>query len=598
MDIAVSPLGQRFDRCNSGPLKELNDSRLAKLMRFRDGSRITAEVAPLGMKVDDWKDYGFELNPVTCELSYVSVISLNKNSNKIDRQCTKSVGFIQAHTCILRGPVIETIDRSILDMEKLRLFTIELRFQSDDSIHPRYCILGHSDEQERERWFSAINLIIERKAELDRGWKNFASARIKGEKERAEQWVRTRAGEIGIHVNERAKRKARLQNGKVLHDLPIVFERFSEECPCWPRPAGSEDEAIPRVMDVADVVEALSHLGLELSPKLAGRLRDELRSSPACLELPSKLDCRRFELVFHSCRREMLVAPSAELRQSLLRIMRESSNPFLQLLSPAERTLLLDGRDAAGVNACICRTYARGAVLVRQDDPGDSMFIVIDGRLSVVVAHGAGALAAQREVAQLGAGSVMGEMSLVLGRPRSATCVVASDAAAVAEVARSAVFRLLDARPRLARELEELVHRRDAANFLALGRAGAARAALAAQEERSGAAARPPGLEPRAMGGGARSASPAGRAARRITRRSALGGARVAGRPAPSRPATAAAAAAAAMAAADGRPLSAAAAAVAAGGGLGRRRLPRMAGRWVKGSGAHILVPHAQHVPS
>ncbi len=118
MDISVSPLGQRIDRCNSGPFKEFNDSRLAKLMRFRDGSRITAEVAPLGMMVDDWKDYGFELNTVTCELSYVSVISLNKNSNQIDRQCTKSVGFIQAHTRVLRGPVIETIDRSTLDMEK------------------------------------------------------------------------------------------------------------------------------------------------------------------------------------------------------------------------------------------------------------------------------------------------------------------------------------------------------------------------------------------------------------------------------------------------------------------------------------------------
>jgi hypothetical protein len=192
-------------------------------------------------------------------------------------------------------------------------------------------------------------------------------------------------------------------------------------------------------------------------------------------------------------------------------------------------------------------------------------------------------------------------MSLVLGKPRSATCLVASDTAAVAEVARSAVARLLDARPCLARELEELVHRRDAANVLALARAGGERAtrALLAYRERGAAPAAGGGLAPAgggapAAGDEARTASPAGRVTRRITRpRSTLGGACAGGAgggAAPPRPATASIRVTAAAAAAAGRPLSAAAAAAAAGG-LGRPRFSRMTGRWVKGCGAHILLP-------
>ncbi len=484
-------------------------------------------------------------------------------------------------------------------MEKLQLFTIKLRFQSDNCVCPKHCILGHVDEQERDRWFFTIDLMIERKMELARGWKTFRRYRVVGDREKAEQWVKIRSGEASTHVNERARRKARLQNGKVLNDLPVVFERFSEECPSWPRTSAvQEGSPAPRAMDAARVVEALSELGLELSPKMAGRLRDELRRAPACHEHPDKLDFARFERVFHACRREMLVAPTTELKQSLLRIMQDSSNPFLQLLSPAEQMFLLDGRDANGVNTCICRSYPHGAVLVRQDDVGDSMFLVIDGRLSVVVSFGTGAFATQKEVAQLCAGAVMGEMSLVLGKPRSATCVVASDTAAVAEIARSAIIRLLNSRPCLARELEDLVHRRDAANVLALTRAGGERAAraLLAYRERGAAAAAPAGGSP-APARPYPTAAPetlGGRMMRRISRTRAgqAGVPRPATALAPRLPApTLAARPASAVAWAGQWPAAGAAPEEeAAAGAAGRRRFSRATGRWIKGSGAHILL--------
>ena len=443
IDPTENPLGQRISRLRvmsydflqqNGNVKRCKsfsrrsddpDSRVLKLMRFRDLSMIDGDI-PLGFMIGDWKEYGFELNTDSCELVY-NKIDLQQSDHEINHARIKSIGFIQSHTRISRGTTIQTNDRHPETMEKLHLFTMVLCFQTNNSILPKYLVLGHRDEAERDRWLLTIELIIERKLELERGWQQFASTRIISDLEKAENWLRARKDDVGAQVNEKARRKARLSNGKVLNDLPRIFAAHSEACPLWPRrpPPSSEggadadiddEDSVPRVMHLSHVVPALAELGLELPPRLAERLVAELRSQPQCAETPDRLDRTRFAAVFHSCRRELLVSPTAAMRQALLRTMQTSGNPFLRLLSPAEHMLLIDGRDASGVNTCVCREYPRDAVLVRQGDAGDSMFLVLDGRLSVVVAFGEGAAAATREVAVLGEGSVMGEMSLVLGR--------------------------------------------------------------------------------------------------------------------------------------------------------------------------------------
>lgn len=57
-----------------------------------------------------------------------------------------------------------------------------------------------------------------------------------------------------------------------------------------------------------------------------------------------------------------------------------------------------------------------GQALFRQDEPGDAAYVVERGSLEVIVAEGT----AQVRLATLGAGAVVGELSLLDGSPRSA----------------------------------------------------------------------------------------------------------------------------------------------------------------------------------
>jgi CRP-like cAMP-binding protein len=71
------------------------------------------------------------------------------------------------------------------------------------------------------------------------------------------------------------------------------------------------------------------------------------------------------------------------------------------------------------------RAYPRGTVIVFEDDPGDSMFIVRTGRVKVVRVGEDG-----REVilGLLGPGEYFGELSLIDGQPRSAHVIAMEDA--------------------------------------------------------------------------------------------------------------------------------------------------------------------------
>jgi len=63
--------------------------------------------------------------------------------------------------------------------------------------------------------------------------------------------------------------------------------------------------------------------------------------------------------------------------------------------------------------------YPAGATLVKQGDPGDSLCIIASGTVEV--------RRDDRVVAQMTAGDYFGEISLIDGRPRSATVVAVDD---------------------------------------------------------------------------------------------------------------------------------------------------------------------------
>lgn len=98
-----------------------------------------------------------------------------------------------------------------------------------------------------------------------------------------------------------------------------------------------------------------------------------------------------------------------------------------------------------------------GSVLFRENEPGDSMFVVLDGTIEVVKALDT---VEEWPMTQLGAGSFVGELALLdPGGLRSAAVRAVSDVE-VAALGRSDFDALLARQPRVATELVETLNQR------------------------------------------------------------------------------------------------------------------------------------------
>jgi small-conductance mechanosensitive channel/CRP-like cAMP-binding protein len=102
--------------------------------------------------------------------------------------------------------------------------------------------------------------------------------------------------------------------------------------------------------------------------------------------------------------------------------------------------------------------YGPGEVVLRQGDPGDSLYVVRAGSVAVQV----GPTGTRKEVATLTAGQFFGEMSLMTGESRSATVVAKSDCECYI-VDKEAFKEVLDERPELAGVISDILSRRQLA---------------------------------------------------------------------------------------------------------------------------------------
>ncbi len=117
--------------------------------------------------------------------------------------------------------------------------------------------------------------------------------------------------------------------------------------------------------------------------------------------------------------------------------------------------------------------FGPGEVILRQGEPGDSLYVVRSGEVAVRLAmHGV-----QRDVATLSAGQFFGEMSLMTGETRSATIVARNDVECYV-VSKAAFQEILESKPELAATISEILANRQ----VALGASTEAPRAANAQE--------------------------------------------------------------------------------------------------------------------
>lgn len=94
--------------------------------------------------------------------------------------------------------------------------------------------------------------------------------------------------------------------------------------------------------------------------------------------------------------------------------------------------------------------FAAGEEIIREGDPGDSLYVVQRGTVEV------GSGRERHRVATLGPGQVFGEMSLMTGEARAATCTATSEVACYV-IDNRPMRRLLGTKPHLAEELAALL---------------------------------------------------------------------------------------------------------------------------------------------
>ena len=102
------------------------------------------------------------------------------------------------------------------------------------------------------------------------------------------------------------------------------------------------------------------------------------------------------------------------------------------------------------------KSYPKGSVILFEDDPGDSLFLVRDGRVKVVLVAEDG-----REVilGLLGVGEHFGELSLIDDQPRSAH-VIAMEESTLLVLRRDDFRRRVEASPQVAWSLLAELSRR------------------------------------------------------------------------------------------------------------------------------------------
>ena len=134
---------------------------------------------------------------------------------------------------------------------------------------------------------------------------------------------------------------------------------------------------------------------------------------------------------------------AAEDRRSVRLMDVISMIPFFAPLQETEREELAE--DAT------MHVFSAGEMIIREGDPGRSVYVILDGRVKVFTLDDGGN---ELELATLGIGQFFGEMSFVSGKPRSSS-VAALELSVVVELSYASMAKVIEQNTQVKEVLEE-----------------------------------------------------------------------------------------------------------------------------------------------
>jgi len=143
----------------------------------------------------------------------------------------------------------------------------------------------------------------------------------------------------------------------------------------------------------------------------------------------------------------------------------ESNTSIISQLKSTELFEQCDDATLAAVSS-FCKTVRleQGAVLFRQGDKADVLFIVVDGLLRIAIEQPHGG---ELQLAKVGPGRLIGEMHILNAGRRTAT-VVAEKSTGLLSFPYALFQEILDSSPPLQLKLNEIIHQRFRQNALAV----------------------------------------------------------------------------------------------------------------------------------
>ncbi len=113
-----------------------------------------------------------------------------------------------------------------------------------------------------------------------------------------------------------------------------------------------------------------------------------------------------------------------------------SNARFLRMLDSEGRKKLLASAQAV--------TFTDGQAVVREGEPGDSLYIIVSGIASVVADN----FGEEKKVAELSDGSFFGEMAVITDQPRSASVIALGDLSLL-KIPKKDVLQILEEYPKV-----------------------------------------------------------------------------------------------------------------------------------------------------